>query len=468
MRLIIAFAFGWLLQSLVLIGAANAEKRIALLIGNKEYTDAVGPLKNPHNDIALVGGALRKVGFEVIQLQDANRLQILSAVRDFAEGLRTAGAEAVGFFYYSGHGAAETETGPNYLIPTSVMDTNDPSIWDASVPLRKVINLLKRSAPQAAHFIVFDACRNELKTSHKSISKGFIAERDEQGVYIAFATAENRKASDVGQDSGPYAKALASEITKSGQHHMDMFFNVRQTVFRAIGQTPWDRNGLFRRIYFSNQKLAGPSNEFRDAPSAIQTDFDERALELTFWKEIQSSSDPIDYLDYLRRFPAGVFSGRAKRKLARLEQSKPLATSINKPKQPVVLTPIPILTPAEPRERVSTASTSELDASPTIREAQLTHELQGELKRVGCLDGEVDGKWGPVSQRALWRFSTVTGQGLASAKPTTDTLRIVQAVQKRVCPMVCPKGQAVKADRCVKIAGPAVSSKFSLPSLMMR
>jgi len=38
--------------------AALAEKRIALLIGNQDYDASVGKLKNPHNDIAVVGEAL--------------------------------------------------------------------------------------------------------------------------------------------------------------------------------------------------------------------------------------------------------------------------------------------------------------------------------------------------------------------------------------------------------------------------
>ena len=37
---------------------AQVEKRIALLIGNQAYADAVGPLQNAHKDIALVGRAL--------------------------------------------------------------------------------------------------------------------------------------------------------------------------------------------------------------------------------------------------------------------------------------------------------------------------------------------------------------------------------------------------------------------------
>jgi len=46
-----------------LVGAtsAQAEKRIALLIGNQGYDTSVGRLRNPHNDIELVAASLNKL-----------------------------------------------------------------------------------------------------------------------------------------------------------------------------------------------------------------------------------------------------------------------------------------------------------------------------------------------------------------------------------------------------------------------
>jgi NAD(P)-dependent dehydrogenase (short-subunit alcohol dehydrogenase family) len=43
---------------------AAAEKRIALLIGSKDYKAGVGALTNPLNDVRIVGEALKAVGFE--------------------------------------------------------------------------------------------------------------------------------------------------------------------------------------------------------------------------------------------------------------------------------------------------------------------------------------------------------------------------------------------------------------------
>src|SRR5262249_14897242 len=117
LRLVVCLVFLVLLQS-----AARAEKRMALLIGNQGYATEVGPLKNPHKDIRIVGAALGKVGFEILApVKDASRDQILYAAHDFADRLRAAGSDAVGFLYYSGHGVAVG--GDNFLIPVNVKST---------------------------------------------------------------------------------------------------------------------------------------------------------------------------------------------------------------------------------------------------------------------------------------------------------------------------------------------------------
>src|SRR5215475_13493682 len=97
---------------------ALAEKRIALLIGNQDYDASVGRLKNPHNDIGIVGQALAAQGFELIPpIKDAKRSTILGGVRELVRRLNGAGSGAIGFVYYSGHGADEKDTNINYMIP---------------------------------------------------------------------------------------------------------------------------------------------------------------------------------------------------------------------------------------------------------------------------------------------------------------------------------------------------------------
>ena len=58
-------------------------KRVALLIGNADYGSA--PLRNPPNDVDVMAGALKKLGFKVNPVTNANQKQMKIAVRDFGE-----------------------------------------------------------------------------------------------------------------------------------------------------------------------------------------------------------------------------------------------------------------------------------------------------------------------------------------------------------------------------------------------
>jgi uncharacterized caspase-like protein len=235
---------------------AHAQRRLALLIGNQAYNAKVGPLKNPHNDTATVGRALEAAGFKITVLKDANRREVLSGVKTFAEQLAQEGSNAIGFFYYSGHGISRPEDRTNYLVPVDLKDTESSDFWFDAVKLDDILGELERAAPSAAHFVVFDACRNELKLPVKSAARlGFTPVTERAGMYIAFATAPGAVASDQGTASGPYASVLAAELRKPGQDHLQLFQNVKEGVYSTTGnrQVPWATDGLLKRIYLSGE-----------------------------------------------------------------------------------------------------------------------------------------------------------------------------------------------------------------------
>jgi Caspase domain len=235
---------------------AQTPKRIAVLIGNRAYDASVGVLRNPHNDITVVGEALAKQGFEVLPpIKDARRSAILSGVRELVRKLNAAGTGAIGLLYYSGHGAAERDTNINYLIPVDAREPGTSSFWDESVKLEDILKLLD-GARAAAKFVIFDACRNELQLPTKDTSKGLVPVSEQQGMFIAYASAPGRTASDRGERSGPYAAALAAELAKPGNDHLSLFQNVKEAVYAASGgaQQPWESNGLLRRVYLSGQQ----------------------------------------------------------------------------------------------------------------------------------------------------------------------------------------------------------------------
>jgi hypothetical protein len=234
---------------------AVAQARIAVLIGNQSYNAKVGPLTNPHNDVALIGAALRSLGFKVTEVKDADYRSVDAAIKRHVANVRREGQGAISFVYYSGHGAADPDTKINYLIPVDVANADDEDLWNYSLNLNTVVEGLRAQAPGATHYVVFDACRNELNLTlkgQKALSDiGFVPIAYTPGVMVAYATAPGRTASDKGAGGGTYAKTLAAELVIPGVEAMTMFRRVALKVNREIGQDPWMSASTLPEVFFA-------------------------------------------------------------------------------------------------------------------------------------------------------------------------------------------------------------------------
>jgi uncharacterized caspase-like protein len=289
---------------------AQGEQRLALLIGNQAYSAKIGRLKNPHADIDLVGAALRSLGFTVTDIKDASYKVIDTAIKRHIKTVREAGEGAISFVYYSGHGAADPDTKINYLIPVDVANADDDNLWINSLNLNNIIENLREQAKLATHYVVFDACRNELNLTRKGqkalTGKGFVPLAYTPGVMIAYATAPGRTAADTGSEGGPYARALSDEIVKPGAEALYMFRRVALRVNREIGQDPWISASTLPEVYFAGKKPEGPTPE--------------QQLEMAFWAAVKDNADPAVLKTYLDRYPDGTFATAAQALIEQQEQ----------------------------------------------------------------------------------------------------------------------------------------------------
>jgi len=127
------------------------------VIGNGAYENAPA-LSNPVNDASDMCAALSRLGFKTLchtNLRD--RAEFAARVKDYVDQL---GPNAVGVFYYSGHGVQAGNA--NFLIPTQVQPktaTEDPlrvlyGIDDLFDHLRQ--------KPTRFQLVILDACRTDL------------------------------------------------------------------------------------------------------------------------------------------------------------------------------------------------------------------------------------------------------------------------------------------------------------------
>jgi formylglycine-generating enzyme required for sulfatase activity len=348
---------------LLAIAPAHAEKRVALVIGNKDYKASVGPLTNPLNDIRLVSDALRSVGFEVLKpVQNATRSEMLQAIYAFASTLKNAGPDAVGFLYYSGHGAASQ--GENYLIPIDVTEPSTEQLRIQGVRQSEVLEILRTEAPNAAHYLVLDACRNNLQGARGG--KGFVAVGQQNGVLVAFSTEPGKTAQDTGSGSGPYAAALATELAKPGQNDLLMFHRIRVDVIAKTNgdQVPWTEDGIQRpeRPVFAS----APPVADRSPPNPSEA---ERAWELT-----QGTISQFVLEDFIKRYGDSFYGTLARARLEELKKSQVAVvaptTAPNTPASGACGGPVVVSVAFRPAQPLSAVEECSLKPKDVFRECE--------------------------------------------------------------------------------------------------
>ncbi|HYH86531.1 MAG TPA: SUMF1/EgtB/PvdO family nonheme iron enzyme [Pyrinomonadaceae bacterium] len=302
-------------------------KRLALVIGNNAYETA--PLKNPVNDARALAQSLRERGFDVTARENLTQNEMKQAVRAFGEKLRDAGREAVGLFYYAGHGVQVQDR--NYLIPVSAKVASEEEVEYEAIDVGFVMAQMD-AARNSLNILILDACRdNPFARSFRSASRGLAMMSAPTGILIAYATAPGRTAGDGAGANGLYTEELLAAMRTPGLPIEDVFKQVRVKVReRSKGQqVPWESSSLVGAFYFTPPNASAAS---ADTPErGRQMTASETALELSFWETIKDSNDPEDFKAYLEKYPNGHFVSLARRRVATVIASA---------------TPTPVPTPA--------------------------------------------------------------------------------------------------------------------------
>ncbi len=277
--------------------AAEAEPRVALVIGNAAYADAA--LRNPVNDARAMATTLRALGFTVLAHENLGRRALEQAILGFGRRIAEGG---VGLVYYAGHGMQVR--GRNYLVPVDARISDEASVRVASVDIDLVLEQIS-SARNRVNVIVLDACRNNpFERKLRGTAQGLAAIDAARGTLVAYATSPGSVAADGEGEHGLYTEELLRALQVPGLKIEEVFKRVRAAVAqRSKGaQTPWESSSLTGDLVINVQV---------QAPAAPTADRD--AL---FWSSIKDSRDAAPYQAYLNQFPQGTFAELARQRIA--------------------------------------------------------------------------------------------------------------------------------------------------------
>ena len=319
-RLIVA-----LLCSLIYSQAADAPKRIALVVGNSRYEPAVGALRNTVNDAKAMANTLRTLGFFVIEEHNDARDELLAAMIKFRAKL--SGAE-VGLFYFAGHGISVE--GANYLLPTKSGYSPDAASGGSLRLLAetKLINAEQVVAEMSnsgvrCNLVILDACRSTpvaRNPANRDAARGGLVEMNPPaGSLIAFATDAGHAASDGDGANGLYTEELIAQLRAPGLTIEQVFKRTRARVIeRSEGkQVPAEYSRLIGDdIYLAGQTPAAeaiPKGQPIPLPSVADL------------SKLAAAGDTARCVEAIRRFTRSRGPGK--------EPAAPLATLLDQVKE---------------------------------------------------------------------------------------------------------------------------------------
>ncbi len=304
------------------VSAAQAETRIALVIGNANYLHAAH-LANPSNDADLIAAKLRRANFVVDERKNLTHDKMVSVILAFSEQAEKADVAVV---YYAGHGVQRD--GIDYLLPVDAALKTPASLPFEGVQADSVLSTVAEA--HKLRLMILDACRdNPFGNGTRGTSHGLAPISAPSDTVTAYSAKENTVALDGGRGpNSPYATALARHLDEPGVELDQMFREVRDDVIADTrgAQEPYVYDSRGRgNFYF----MPGATPVIKAAVQAAQAapGVDSKTIEIEMWRSVETSNDPVQYQVYLKHYPSGDFADVARAKIAASQKSTDVASA---------------------------------------------------------------------------------------------------------------------------------------------
>jgi uncharacterized caspase-like protein len=299
---------------------ANAERRVALVIGNSSYKHA-GVLENAAGDAGAIAELLRKINFDVTEGTDLGREALVSHLQTFAQ--KAEGADAA-LLFYAGHAIAVA--GKNHLVPVDAAIRSEIDLKLATLDVDQLVDQTMLDAK--VKILLLDISRaNPFPSGKQSrpAAAGLPDTRMPSNSITLFATLPGGIAIDgkPGERS-PFTSALLDHIAAPGVAIRQALLKVLAEVQAATDrkQIPWLHTNMEADFYMNplpdaqkQGNASAPGNTTAAAP--LETNNAETEIEL--WRLARESRDAKALNAYLARFPNGVFADIARIRIAELQ-----------------------------------------------------------------------------------------------------------------------------------------------------
>lgn len=450
-----------------LAASADAERRLALIIGNGAYQHSQ-PLANPVNDAQAMANKLESLGFETYLGLDLDKIGMERLLRDFARASRESD---INLFFYAGHGMSVD--GTNYLVPIDAVFQDETALDFEAIPVDFVTRQMSLS--DAVNLVFLDACRDNplshtlsrsMGTTRSAAVSSGLAEMKVQesgkGMAIAFATSPGQVALDGDGINSPFTTALLRHLDAENTDIAEVFSRVTGDVYTntAQAQRPWINVSLTGPVVLNkvNRVAPAPTQTEQVALSGAELSQPQQPASAMLEEQkllfdlARETGDIEDYRAYLESFPNGLYANNARRMIRRLQDEQGGGTtqvaavrtspsnSFSNSRSAAISesTPLQLNVSAAVRSQVANESTESLLSLD--REAK--GNIQARLNATGNNVGVVDGLWGRKTRSGISNWQLANGLPPSGFLNFAQYELLVSQTEGRYAPYVAPKARA--------------------------
>jgi uncharacterized caspase-like protein len=204
-----------MLAILLSLAPAQAERRVALVVGNDRYANLAADrqLQKAVNDARAVGDALARLEFEVIRGENLTRQGLVDKLDELTR--RLSGGD-VAFFFFAGHGV--TIGGGNFILPTDVPNVEpgqETRLARAALGESDILADLQQRGVRVA-VVVLDACRDNpfKRPGVRSVGgeRGLARVEPARGVFTLYSAGIGQTALDRLGDGDPNPNSVFTRV----------------------------------------------------------------------------------------------------------------------------------------------------------------------------------------------------------------------------------------------------------------
>jgi formylglycine-generating enzyme required for sulfatase activity len=327
-RTILVLCFGLMLIGMAL--PALAEKRVALVAGIDQY-DNLKPdqqLKKAVNDARAIGAALKSLGYDVVVVENAARLDFMRQWQSFLNHIEPGDETAV---FFAGHGVEIG--GLNFLLPRDVPRFGrgeDEVLKAAALSVTTLLEQVRDKKPQVSLYVL-DACRDNpfSEPGGRGLggTRGLARIDPPRGTFVMFSAGTGEVALDRLSDDDPdpnsvYTRSLLPRLTSPGKNIADIARELKVEVGAlaqraAHVQTPAYYDEVVGEFCPAGCEAGSPAPAAA-APPAPAAPASDPALDA--WNAAKDTESASVLEAFVAKFGDSFYASLAKAKLDELKQ----------------------------------------------------------------------------------------------------------------------------------------------------